>query len=174
MTDTLMSSRRIVPVAGLLVLVLSIAASRSSATLRNSARLREKNPCALLSTADASTALEQPSQPGAPEFGTGCVWSPQSPPKDTSRKVLVNFHDVAAYNIAKHGNALTKIESFAGLGDDAFYQLYAKGGYPFLWVKKGDQAISIRISTGTKVPLFSEAQLKSKLLVLGKVAVAKM
>ena len=146
--------------------VVSISAARFT-TL-------QKPACSLLSTADASAALGQTSQPGAQEFGTGCVWSPQSPPRDTSRQLHVEYHTIRAYDIAKHGNILTKIEPVGGVGDDAFYQLYPKGGSPFLWLKKGDQSISIRVSTGTKVPLFSEAEFKSKLLTLGKAAVQKM
>ncbi len=69
---------------------------------------------------------------------------------------------------------MTTIEPLSGLGDDAFYQLYPKGAMPFLWVKKGTQAVSIRIVTPTKNAPFSEAELKAKLLVLGKAAATKM
>ena len=166
---------RVTATAGFALLVLSMSAARfTPANLRDSARRSQKDACSLLSTGEASTALGQASLPGAKEFGTGCVWSPQSPPKDTSRQLHVEFHTVRAYSIAKGGNILTKIEPVGGVGDDAFYQLYPKGGSPFLWVKKGNDAISIRVSTGRKVPLFTEAEFKSKLLVLGKAAVAKM
>jgi hypothetical protein len=161
-----MSYNRAALTAGSAILLFSIAAVRFTPA--------QKGACSLLSTADASAALGQTSLPGAPEFGTGCVWSPQSPPRDTSRQLHVEYHTIRAYDIAKHGNILTKIEPVGGVGEDAFYQLYPKGGSPFLWVKKGDQSISIRVSTGTKVPLFSESEFKSKLLALGKTAVAKM
>lgn len=161
-----MSWNRIALTTGSAFLVFSISAARFSPL--------QKTACSLLSTAEASTALGQQSQAGATEFDTGCVWSHEAPPKDTSRQLHVEFHTIRAYNIAKGGNAITKIEPVAGVGDDAFYQLYPNGATPFIWVKKGDQSISIRVMTKRKDPPFTEAQLKSKLLVLGKAAVGKM
>jgi hypothetical protein len=160
-----MISNRVPFIAAATLLILSISAARFTTAA---------DACSLLSTSDASTALGQESHPGVAEFGTGCVWSPEAPPRDTSRQLHVEFHTTRAYDIAKGGNSVTKIEPVSGVGDDAFYQLYTTGGTPFLWVKKGSQTISIRISTRRKDPPFTEAQLKSKLLVLGKTAVAKM
>jgi hypothetical protein len=169
-----MISNRVASTTGFALLVLSISAARPPAHWGVSAERSQKTTCSLLSTADASTALGETSQPGVTEFGTGCVWSRESPPRDTSRQLHVEFHTVRAYDIAKGGNAITKIEAIQGVGDDAFYQLYPNGATPFLWLKKGDQTISIRISTKRKDAPFTEAQLKSRLLVLGKTAVAKM
>ncbi|HEY6828981.1 MAG TPA: hypothetical protein VI259_19105 [Gemmatimonadaceae bacterium] len=97
---------------------------------------------------DASKALEQSSQPGkrmVESSPTGCIWSPD--PK-------------------------IKIERVAGLGDEAFYQIYPKDS-PFIWVRKGTNAISIRIM-GTKANRFSLEQEKAKELTLAKAAIAKL
>jgi hypothetical protein len=170
-----MISNRVASTAGFALLIISISAARfRPAHLSVSAESSQKTTCSLLSTSDASTALGETSQPGVPEFATGCVWSRESPARDTSRQLHVEFHTVRAYDIAKGGNAITKIEPVQGVGDDAFYQLYPNGATPFLWLKKGDKTISIRINTKRKDPPFTEAQLKSKLSVLGKAAVAKM
>jgi hypothetical protein len=61
----------------------------------------------------------------------------------------------------------------SGVGDEAFYQIYPKGQSPFIWVRKGSKAFSIRI-LGTKTNSFSIEQDKAKELALAKVAVAKL
>jgi len=157
---------RVVLTAGSVFIAVSTSAARFTPT--------QKTTCSLLTTTEASTALGQQSHAGVTEFDTGCVWSQDAPPRDTSRQLHVEFHDIRAYDIAKHGNAITKIEPVAGVGDDAFYQLYPNGASPFIWVKKGNQSISIRVMQRRKDPPFTEAELKSKLLVLGKAAVARM
>ena len=168
-----MPSTRVASIASAAFVIFSISSVPFTSPRSNIAVVRT-DACSLLSTSEASTALGQASQPGVPEFGTGCVWSRESPPRDTSRQLHVNFHSPNAYKIAKGGNVITKVEPVSGVGDDAFYQLYPKGATPFLWVKKGTQAISIRISTPTKNAPFTEAELEAKLLVLGKAAAAKM
>lgn len=157
--------KRVAWLAGMVFLVVSMAAAKGA----------EDDACKLLSTGDASAALGRASVPGAKEFGTGCVWSNESPPRDTSRQLHVEFHTIRAYNIAKGGNVITKIEPVTGIGDDAFYQLYTSGkATPFLWVKKGEKSISMRLSTPLKNPPFTTDELKAKLSVLGKIAAGKM
>lgn len=159
-----MTSNRIASIPAVAFLVLSISAVAH----------RAADPCKLLSTSDASTALGEESRPGIPDTYQGCLWSHDSPAKDTSRKIYVNVHNTVSYNAAKHTSITTiKIEPISGLGDDAFYALYPKND-PFIWVKKGDQSISIRILTPHPKVTFTEDQAKAKLLVLAKTAVTKM
>ena len=170
-----MISKRVVCLASVAILMVSMTAARAGTGSSHAiARHVADDACKLLSTDDASTALGQTSQPGAQEFGTGCVWSHEAPPRDSSRQLHVEFHTTRAYGIAKGGNTITKIEPVSGVGDDAFYQLYTTGGTPFLWVKKGEKTISIRINIRRKDPPFTTEQLKSKLLALGKAAAGKM
>jgi hypothetical protein len=166
----LMIRNRSVSIAALTSLALSMGAASSRAGWRSG------DLCSLLTPAEASIALEQTSLAGKLNSPTpGCTWSHDSPASDTSRQVWIASHTVNAFNIAKRPALATiKIEAIAGLGDDAFYQVYPAPAPPFLWMKKGDKAISIRVITKWKNAPFTQEQEKAKLLVLGKAAVGRM
>ena len=66
------------------------------------------------------------------------------------------------------------IEPVAGIGEDAFYQMYPKDSPPFIRFKKGKTGVSIRIIIGTKPYPFTVDQQKAKLAVLAKAAAAKL
>jgi len=136
------------------------------------------NACTLLTTADASTALEASSTAGhllVAGSPTDCVWSDDPAVGDTSRRVVVSTHSPIAYNAAKHPAITTiQIEPVPGIGDDAFYQIYPHGQSPFIWARKGSTAISVRIITGAEPKPFTQAQEKAKLLVLARAVVAKL
>jgi len=131
----------------------------------------------LLSTADASKALEVTSVPGKRQMeqsATGCVWSNDPAARDTSRRLVLNTHSVRAFGMAKRGTvANITIEPVSGIGDEAFYQIFPSGS-PFIWVRKGNNAISIRILTWDKPRVFTNDQDKAKLAVLAKAAIAKL
>jgi hypothetical protein len=132
--------------------------------------------CALLTTKDATTALEVPSQPGK-EFidSTGCIWSNDPNASDSSRRVTLNMHSLRSFQIAKNAAVTTiKIEPVPGIGDEAFYQIYPKDQSPFIWVRKGNSTFDIRILTQLKPKPFTVEQEKSKEAVLAKAAVAKL
>ena len=137
---------------------------------------QEVDACSLLSVADASKALEQSSQRGkrmVESSPSGCIWSADPKMSDSSRRVAVNTHTPRAFTFAKTPAIKTiTVEPVAGLGDEAFYQIYPKDS-PFIWVKKGNNAISIRLM-GTKANRFSLEQEKAKELTLAKAAIAKL
>ena len=167
-----MTTNRIAFAATTLLLVLSTSASRFVATKQNTLEA-----CPLLTTADASKALEQASQPGKRYMDsdpTFCMWSADPKMSDSARKIAVNTHSQRSFEFAKKPAITTiVIEPVAGLGDEAFYQIYPKGQSPFIWVRKGSKAFSIRILV-TKTNQFSLEQEKAKELALAKVAVAKL
>ena len=138
---------------------------------------QQAEACTLLTTADASKALEQSSQPGKRMVDadpTGCLWSADPKASDTARKVGVNTHTQRAFDFAKKPAISTiVIEPVSGVGDEAFFQIYPKGQSPFIWVRKGSKTFSIRI-LGTKANSFTIDQVKAKELMLAKVAVAKL
>lgn len=154
---------------GLLLLVSMTAAHTALAQ-------KPIEACTLLSVGDVSKALEQSSQPGkrmVEASPDGCIWSADPAASDSSRKVALNTHTPRAFAIAKSStNPAIKREPVSGLGDEAFYQIYPAPGEPFIWVLKGNTAISIRVM-GTKANRFSLEQDKSKLLALAKSAVGK-
>jgi hypothetical protein len=154
-----------------LLLLLSIAAARFAAQSQGI------EACTLLTVGEVSKALEQSSKPGkrmVEASPDGCIWSADPAASDTSRQVALNLHTPRAFMIAKSPAITTiKIEVVSGVGDEAFYQIYPAPRDPFIWVRKGKNAISIKIM-GTKANQFSVEQDKSKLLTLAKSAVAKL
>ena len=155
-----------------LLLFLSTSAARFNAPVQ-----KEVDACTLLTVGDASKALEQSSQPGkrlVESSPTGCMWSADPKMSDSARKIAVNTHSQRAFEFAKKPAITTiKIEPVSGVGDEAFYQIYPKGASPFIWVRKGSNAISVRM-LGTSTNRFSVEQEKAKELALAKAAVAKL
>lgn len=176
-----MDSRRgIISIAirGLLLLSISATPFVAAVPRASSPARSEVEACTLLSNADASKALEVSSVSSkrlVESSPTGCVWSNDPTASDTSRRVALVTHSPTAFQVAKHP-AITaiKIEPVASIGDEAFYQLYPGDSSPFIWVRKGNAAISIRILTGAKPRPFTLEQEKSKVATLAKAAVAKL
>ncbi len=172
-----MAINRIVSITACGVVLSSLAATPFSVRRGSSMSSTEIEACSLLSTADASKALEATSVAGKrqmQESASGCVWSNDPAGRDTSRRLVLNTHSVTAFGMAKRGTvAAITIEPVSGIGDEAFYQLFPKGS-PFIWVRKGPTAISIRILTWDKPRVFTIDQDKAKLAVLAKAAIAKL
>ena len=172
------TQRRIISIATYALLCGSMSATRFVAVGSHAPPFAATAPvaCTLLTTGDATTALGVPSQPGK-EFvdPTGCVWSNDPGASDSSRRVTLVTHSLAAFKAAMHPAITTiKIEPVSGIGDEAFYQLYPKGQSPFIWVRKCNTAFSVRILTRLKPePPFTTEQEKSKEAVLAQAAAAK-
>ncbi len=132
--------------------------------------------CALLTTAEASKAMERPSQPGKQFMdSTGCFWWSSPAEADTSRRIAVNLHSARAFGFAMRPAITTiQVQPVTGIGDEAFYQIYPNNQNPFIWFRKGTVAVSIRIITRLDPKPFTLAQEQSKLLALATAAVAKM
>ena len=143
-----------------------------------SAAHSDPDACSLLTTADASNALEVSSVPGKrlmESTPTACVWSNDPAAGDTSRKVSLVTHSLIAFKAAQNPAITTiKIESVAGIGDEAFYQIYPGDNPPFIWVRKGNNSISVRIITRKKPSPFTHEQEKAKITVLAKAAAANL
>jgi hypothetical protein len=165
-----MDMQRITSIAIMGLVFASMSATRFAAVVEPAA-------CTLLTPADVTKALEVQSLAGK-EMGmgpTGCIWSNDPAASDTSRKVGLNTHSIRAFGFAKHPAITTiTIEPVSGIGDEAFYQIYPKDQSPFIWVRKGDVAFSIRILTRLKPKPFTLEQEKAKEMVLAKAAVAKL
>ena len=163
--------RGIAPIAICGLLILPVWAG--------SARHRSLEACSLLTAANASVALGASSVPGRRQMAAdsaGCEWSNDPEYRDSSRRLVLNLHSLRAYGYAgqaKVGMPIV-IEPIAGIGEDAFYQIYPKDSPPFIWFKKGKTGVSIRIIIGTKPYPFTVAQQKAKLAVLAKAAAAKL
>ncbi|HSQ31944.1 MAG TPA: hypothetical protein VLN49_18930 [Gemmatimonadaceae bacterium] len=154
-----------------LLLLLSITAARSAAPSQGI------EACTVLTVGEVSKALEQSSKPGkrmVESSPDGCIWSADPVASDTSRQVALNMHTPRAFMAAKSPAITTiKIEPVSGVGDEAFYQIYPAPRDPFIWVRKGKNAISIKVM-GTTANQFSVEQDKSKLLTLAKSAVGRL
>jgi hypothetical protein len=166
------TKRRILSIATCGLLLGSMSAMRTGAR-----KAQAPAACTLLTAGDATKALEAQSVAGK-ENGmgpTGCIWSNDPAASDTSRKVALNTHSPKAFDIAKKPAIPTiKVEPVSGIGDEAFYQIYPNNQSPFIWVRKGNTAFSIRILTQLKPKPFTLDQEKAKEAVLAKAAVAKL
>lgn len=165
-------------ICGLLLPSVSAEGFMTAGSHVSSAARTDPEACTLLTTADASKALEVSSVSGkrlVEASPTGCVWSNDPGAGDTSRKVTLVTHSLISFNAAKNPAITTiKIEPVAGIGDEAFYQLYPGDNPPFIWVRKGNSSISVRIITGTKPPPFTHEQEKTKITALAKAAAARL
>ena len=177
------TQRRIISIAGCALLLISISAKRfvvGDARVPTAARA-EPEACSLLSPADASAALEVKSLPGkriTDSDPKGCIWSDPGA-SDSSRRVALVLVSLNSFHIANRP-AVATIEKVTGIGDEAFYQAYPNSSKtlppssPFLWVRKGNSAFSLRILTRLKPKPFTIEQEKTKEAALAKVAVAKL
>jgi hypothetical protein len=109
------------------------------------------DPCALLTTAEASAALGGTVSGGKPIAGGVCQWSQQGKPGDVLLKLDVDLITPDRYARMKSGFVGT-VTPVSGLGDDAFYATLQRGKTTLttLNVKKGGAAVVIRVTGGTK------------------------
>ena len=105
------TQRRIVSIMTVVPLLVSISAARNPPVA-----------CTLLTTADATKALEAQSQPGKELVNsTGCVWSNDPAASDSSRRVTLVTHSLASFQAAMRPAITTiKIEPLSGIGEEAF------------------------------------------------------
>ena len=136
--------------------------------------------CELLTPAEAGAAMGTKSYAGKqmmPGDATGCIWSDDPQALDSSRKVAVNQHTPRAFQMLKSSTStMQKLTPVSGVGDEAYYVEYpsSKSAPPFIWFKKGDAVVSIRILIGTLPDPFSTSQHEAKLLVLAKAAAGRV
>jgi len=147
-----------------------------SSLARNSA---EPDACALLTESEVSTALEVKSLAGThPVASSGkmCSWSDVAGGSDINhRRVVLSITSLAGFNFVKsRGSEKITIEPVSGIGDEAFYQITKSSEAPFLFVKKGNAAFSVRILNGLKLKAFTREQEKAKEAALGKAAAGRL
>ena len=153
-------------------LPISIPATRPSLKLAS-----DVDACTLLTTAEASKALEVTSLPGKRLIASSpkiCVWSNDSTQGFGGRRVNLSVMTPAAFQVGKSAGARgINIEPVSGLGDEAYYEI-PKTDSPFLFVRKGQTAFSVRILNSLKMKAFSREQEKAKEADLAKAAVARL
>ena len=109
------------------------------------------DPCALLTTAQVSAALGGPVGNGRALTQGVCQWSQQGKPGDVLLKLDVNLITPDHFTRLKTVT-LGTVTTVGSLGDEAFYSTFTQGRTTLttLNVKKGDAAVTIRVSGGTK------------------------
>ena len=152
-------------------LPISIPATHPSLKLAS-----DVDACTLLTTAEASKALEVTSSPGKRLIASSpkiCVWSDAALGSD-GRHVNLSVMSPAGFQVGKSAGARgINIEPVSGLGDEAYYEI-PKTDSPFLFVRKGQTAFSVRILNSLKMKAFSREQEKAKEADLAKAAVARL
>ena len=117
--------------------------------------------CALLTPAQVSGALGGSVGPGKALTKDVCQWSQQGKPGDVLLKLDVNLITLDHFTRLKTVT-LGTVTNVGGLGDEAFYSTFIQGRTTLTTfdVKKGDAAVVIRVSGGTKPA--EEYQVKEK------------
>jgi len=139
-------------------------------------RNAEPDACGLLTTPEASKALEVESLAGRRIVESSpkvCIWSDDANATFSNRRVTVQYTSVAGFQMGKSGSGRFTIETVSGVGDEAYYEL-VKSESPILVVRKGNTAISVRILNGLKFKAFTLEQEKAKEAELAKAAVARL
>jgi hypothetical protein len=158
----------------------TLAAAAISATLFLGAWRRHPpapDACSLLTTAEVSAVLEVASQPGkhlVESSPKACIWSSDAGTVASGRRVTLSILAAASFNIGK--SAMTPrvtIVPVTGIGDEAYYEVFTADS-PFLVVRKGGTAFSIRILNGLKLKAFGLDQEKAKEADLAKAAAGRL
>jgi hypothetical protein len=134
--------------------------------------------CALLSESDVSTALEVKSLAGTPPVAGNtkvCGWSDVAGNDINHRRVVLSITSADAFNSMKsRGGAPFTLEPVSGIGDEAFYEIPKSSESPFLVVRKGSSAFTVRVLNGLKLKAFTRDEEKAKEAALGKAAAARL
>lgn len=109
------------------------------------------DPCALLNAAQASAALGGTVSEGKPVVGKVCQWQQQGKTGADLLKLDVTLITPDRFARMKSVTAGT-VTSVGGFGDDAYYSTLKTGRLAIstLNIKKGDAAVVIRVSGGTR------------------------
>jgi hypothetical protein len=107
--------------------------------------------CALLTPAQVGAALGGSVGPGKALTKDVCQWSQQGKTGDVLLKLDINLVTVDHFTRLKTVT-LGTVTNVGGLGDEAFYSTFTQGRTTLttLNIKKGDAAVVIRVSGGTK------------------------
>ena len=176
-----MPSRRVVTVLAIASALVLLGARRESLAAGVAppawSRLGAPDACALVTTAEASKALEVTSLPGKPLIASSpkaCMWSDNANAEISNRRLTVQYITVAGFQFVKsRASDKIKIEPVSGIGEEAFYQS-VKNDSPMLNVRKGTTAIQVRILNGLKFKAFPLEQEKAKEAEIAKAAAARL
>jgi hypothetical protein len=163
-------------IVGAFMLAASLGGSLA-ATHMSRQLAAEPDACALLTTDEASKALEVKSLAGKRLVASSpkvCIWSDDPNHGVSNRRVTVSVMTSAAFAIGKSGaDKRVTIEPASGIGDEAYYELF-KSDSPFLVVRKGGTAFNVRILNGLKLKAFTLEQEKAKESDLAKAAASRL
>ena len=173
-----MSTYRFVVVATASVWFAAVAPNHATRDLLSFARAHaDPDACALLTETDVSAALEVKSLAGTHLVQSStkvCSWSDVAGNDINHRRVILSVTSASAFNALKSQTGIMTMEPVSGIGDDAFYEIPKSSESPFLYVRKGDVAFSVRILNGLKLKAFTRDEEKTKEAALAKAAAGRL
>jgi len=173
-----MSTYRFVVVATVSVWFAAVAPNHATRDLLSFARAHaDPDACALLTETDVSAALEVKSLAGTHLVQSStkvCSWSDVAGNDINHRRVVVSVTSAASFNALKSRAGIITMEPVSGIGDDAFYEIPKSSESPFLFVRKGNAAFSVRILNGLKLKAFTRDEEKTKEAALAKAAAGRL
>jgi len=173
-----MSTYPFVVVATVSVWFAAVAPNHATRDLLSFARAHaDPDACALLTETDVSAALEVKSLAGTHLVQSStkvCSWSDVAGNDINHRRVILSVTSASAFNALKSQTGIMTMEPVSGIGDDAFYEIPKSSESPFLYVRKGDVAFSVRILNGLKLKAFTRDEEKTKEAALAKAAAGRL
>jgi hypothetical protein len=97
----------------------------------------EIDPCTLVTAAEIEAAVGLTVGEGSQGSAGECVW-PVGPPEE-SRTVSVAAETVGMFNTMRSDTA----EAVSDIGDEAYWM----SGLSWLWVRQGEEAVSVQVAT---------------------------
>jgi hypothetical protein len=166
----------VIPLAACALFLLVASIDSASAADRALAQpAADVDACALLTTAEVSNALGVTSLAGARLVASSpkaCIWSDDPKHGFDHRRVTLSILGLPGFQVGK-SNTRIAIEPASGIGDEAYYELF-KSDSPFLVVRKGNTAFSLRVLNGLKLKAFTLDEEKSKEADLAKAAASRL
>jgi hypothetical protein len=157
-------------IVGLFTVAALPVCAWSSVSSRTSAQSDQDNACALLTTAQVSTALGTTVESGQPLVASNpkvCGWAPPGGPQIDGKKVTVALMTLKSYETGKTPMKGIEKSPLTGVGDDAIY-ITAGGLGTGLNVQKGNSAFQVRVG-GFKKDQAKEIEKALALEILKKV-----
>lgn len=134
-----MSSKHAMVLVVGVVCTLAVMAMAARPASAQSAR----DPCALVSPAQVTSAAGAKVATGQPIGTTGCSWSSTDDPKTKAGRVMITLSIWAEKWFSKKSTPGVTMKPVSGIGDDAYFATL--GDLTSLFVKKGTSTLQIRV-----------------------------
>lgn len=126
-----------------MVLVVGVVCTLAVMGARPAYAQSARDPCALVSQAQVTSAAGAKVATGQPIGTTGCSWSSTDDPKSKAGRVVITLSIWAEKWFSKKSTPGITMKPVSGIGDDAYFATL--GDLTSLFVKKGKSTLQVRV-----------------------------